>query len=55
MKTFIVKVQETYDVDYRVTANCADEAWAACSTNEVEPSQKYNERFYIFEIVEDES
>ena len=55
MKTFIVKVQETYCVNYKVTANCADEAWDACNTNDVHPSQKYDENFSIIEIVEAES
>tara|TARA_B110000977_G_scaffold179426_1_gene237994 strand:- start:453 stop:626 length:174 start_codon:yes stop_codon:yes gene_type:complete len=54
MKNFIVKVRETYDVDYRVTANSKDEAWDACCNNNVKPSQKYNEQFGIFEIVEKE-
>ena len=55
MKTFIVKVQETYCVNYKVTAKSKDEAWDACNTNDVHPSQKYDENFSIVEIVEDES
>ena len=55
MKTFIVKVQETYCVNYKVTAKSKDEAWDDACTTGVYPSQKYDENFSIVEIVEDES
>jgi len=55
MKTFIIKVCETYCVDYRVTASSKEEAWDACCDNNVYPSEKYDEDFSIVKIVEDES
>ena len=47
MKTFKIKVQETYCVDFKVTANCADEAWTAFLKHDGEPSPKYDEQFYV--------